>query len=99
MEYAQVTVRLAGSLLNTVTKEVSAPEIVILKSLHGSDSIVDIKKSKTDATPGSSDRPRLELVYGEDKVEKVFPGALNKLPATLAEVGVEEPVEASKKAK
>lgn len=100
MEYAQIEVRLAGSLENTVIKEVSVPEIPILKSIHGHDALVNIKKTRSDAVDGKEERDRLEKNYTPVIVEKLFPGVMNKLPQTLVEIGEEEPaVEATSKKK
>lgn len=97
MEYANVEIRLAGSLENTVRKEVSSPEIAVLKAIHGHDAVVNIKKSRTAPTEQAVERSRLEKNYGESVIAKFFPGVTSKLPATLAEVGVEVPEETSKK--
>ena len=92
MEYAQIEVRLSGSLENTVIKEVSAAEIPVIKSLHGHDAVVNIKKTRSDAVDQKEERDRLEREYTSPVVEKLFPGVLGKLPQTLVEIGVEEPV-------
>jgi hypothetical protein len=100
MEYAQIEIRLSGSLENTVIKEVSVPEIPILKSIHGHDALVNIKKTRADAVDGKEERDRLEKYYTPVIVEKLFPGVMNKLPQTLVEIGEEEPaVEATSKKK
>jgi hypothetical protein len=91
MEYAQIEVRLAGSLENTVIKEVSAPEIPILKSIHGHDALVNIKKTRSDAVDVKEERDRLEKQYTAVVIEKLFPGVMGKLPQTLVEVGEEDP--------
>jgi hypothetical protein len=92
MEYAQIEVRLAGSLENTVIKEVSVPEIPVLKSLHGHDAVVNIKKTRSDAVDQKEERDRLDKQYTVVVIEKLFPGVMNKLPQTLVEIGEEEPV-------
>lgn len=97
MEHANVEIRLAGSLENTVRKEVSAPEIAIIKALHGHDAVVNIKKSRTASVEQVVERARLEKKYGEEAIARFFPGVTAKLPTTLAEVGVEVPEETSKK--
>lgn len=97
MEHANVEIRLAGSLENTVHKEVSAPEIAILKAIHGHDAVVNIKKSRVSSTDQASERAKLEKRYTEAVIAKFFPGVTSKLPTTLAEVGVEVPEETSKK--
>ena len=97
MEYANVEIRLAGSLENTVRKEVSAPEIAILKAIHGHDAVVNIKKSRVSPTEQAVERDRLGKFYNDDVIAKLFPGVTSKLPNTLAEIGVEVPEENSKK--
>lgn len=97
MEHANVEIRLAGSLENTVRKEVTAPEIAVLKAIHGHDAVVNIKKSRTVSVEQSVERARLEKNYGEVAIARFFPGVTAKLPSTLAEVGVEVPEETSKK--
>jgi hypothetical protein len=97
MEYANVEVRLAGSLENTVRKEVSSPEIAVIKALHGHDAVVNIKKSRVSPVDQATERDRLGKFYGDDVIAKFFPGVTSKLPTTLAEVGVEVPEETSKK--
>ena len=100
MEYAQIEVRLAGSLENTVIKEVSVPEIPVLKSLHGHDAVVNIKKTRADAVDQKEERDRLEKQYTPVVIEKLFPGVMNKLPQTLVDIGIEEPsIESTSKKK
>lgn len=98
MEYAQIEVRLASSLENTVIKEVSVPEIPVIKSIHGHDAVVNIKKTRVESIDVKAERERLERYYTPGVIEKLFPGVLGKLPQTLVEIGEEEPVvETSKK--
>ena len=99
MEYANVEIRLAGSLENTVIKEVSTPEIPVLKAIHGHDAVVNVKKSRVGEVDLKEERDRLERIYTPAVVEKLFPGVLNKLPTTLVEIGEEAPVEAVSKKK
>lgn len=100
MEYAQATIRLAGSLLNTVEKEVSAPEIAILRAVHGGqDTVVNIKLTRTDNISSKDERNRLEFIYNKELIEKLYPGVMGKLPLTLAEVGVESEDATAKEAK
>jgi hypothetical protein len=98
MEYANIEIRLAGSLENTVIKEVSAPEIPVIKSVHGHDAVINIKKTRTTPVDLKVERDRLEQIYTAPLIDKLFPGVVSKLPTSLAEVGIEEPVvETSKK--
>lgn len=90
MEYANIEIRLAGSLENTVIKEVSVPEIPVLKSIHGHDAVVNIKKTRTSQVDSKTERDRLDRIYGQPLVEKLFPGVVSKLPTSLLDIGVEE---------
>lgn len=92
MEYAQIEVRLAGSLENTVIKEVSAAEIPVLKHIHGHDAVINIKRTRVEEVDSRVERERLERQYTPPVIEKLFPGVMGKLPKTLVEIGVEEPV-------
>ena len=90
MEYANTEVRIGGSLENTVIKEVSVPEIVVLRAIHGEDALININKTRADASvTARGERERLAKNYGEEVLKKLFPGALSVLPSKLAEVGVE----------
>jgi hypothetical protein len=97
MEYANIEIRLAGSLENTVIKEASAPEIAVIKAIHGHDAVVNIKKSRVGQVEQAVERDRLGRFYKDEVIAKLFPGVTSKLPTTLAEVGVEVPEETSKK--
>ena len=99
MEYANVEIRLAGSLENTVLKEVSTPEIPVLKHLHGHDAVINIKKSRAEEIDLKAERDRLERQYTAPVMEKLFPGVTSKLPTTLVEIGEEAPVEVVSKKK
>lgn len=94
MEYANAEIRLAGSRDNTVIREVSASEIPLLKAIHGDDSVINIKPSRTEDINLKAERERLAYAYNKELVEKLYPGVLGKIPATLAEVGIEVPEEA-----
>lgn len=95
MEYAKAEIRLAGSLENTVVKNVSAPEIAVLRQIHGDDSVVNAIYSHSDSeVTQKSERERLSKFYNPGVVEKLFPGAIGRLATTLAEVGIAVEVEA-----
>ena len=90
MEYANTEIRIGGSLENTVIKEVSAPEIAVLRAIHGDDALINTVKSRLDLDVNSrSERERLTKVYGGEILKKLFPGAMSVLPSKLEEVGVE----------
>ena len=92
MEYAKAEIRLAGSNDNTIVREVSAAEVPLLRTIHGPAVFVKIEKSRADAVGSAEERDRLSKLYDNELLEKLFPGALGKLPLSLAEVGIEEPV-------
>lgn len=90
MEYANTEIRIAGSLENTVIKEVSAPEIAVLRAIHGDDALVNTVKSRVNGdVDGRSERERLTKIYGGEVLKKLFPGALSVIPSKLADVGIE----------
>ena len=90
MEYANTEIRIGGSLENTVIKEVSAPEIAVLRAIHGEDALVNTVKSRIDLDVNSkSERERLTKIYGVEVLKRLFPGALSVIPSKLADVGVE----------
>ena len=69
MQFYQCKVRLMGSLLHEVFKpEVSAPEIMILRALHGSDAVVDIVRTRIGAVSNDDERERLLSLYMDPKV-------------------------------
>jgi hypothetical protein len=101
MQMYRCVVRLAGTVNNEVPKpSVSAPEIAVLRSMHGPDSVVRISKTVMDKRPHREERKRLILLYGAGKIEKLFPGEFSRLPVRLEDLGdapaapAEEPAEA-----
>lgn len=89
MEYANTEIRIGGSLENTVIKEVSAPEIAVLRAIHGEDALVNTVKSRIGDIDARSERERLTKIYGVEVLKKLFPGAMSVIPSKLADVGVE----------
>lgn len=64
MRLYDVKVLLAGSRENEVRKtDVTAAEIMILRALHGSDSVLDIQKKGMDKRPHGEERARLFNLY------------------------------------
>ena len=58
----------------------SAPEIVVLRVIHGDDAVVDIERTNTDlAATDDTERNRLQIVYG---------GALSKIDGVKSIKGV-----------
>jgi hypothetical protein len=89
MEYANTEIRIGGSLENTVIKEVSAPEIAVLRAIHGDDALVNTVKSRIGDIDARSERERLTKIYGVEVLKRLFPGALSVIPSKLADVGIE----------
>lgn len=90
MEYANVEIRLGGNLHNTVIKEVSAPEIAVLRKIHGADAVNRIVKTRVDTVVNRAERERLEVAYGKDVIIAAFGGEFAKLPEVLGDVDAGE---------
>lgn len=103
MQISSATIRLAGSLNNTVRKENLTPaEIVVLQALHGQDAIIDVLHERDERRSHNDEYERLSAIYspntnlstpdGErpDIMQKLFPGAVKKLPTNLIEIGMGE---------
>lgn len=90
MDYANVEIRLGGSLHNTVIKEVSAPEIAVLRKIHGADAVNQVVKTRTETVVNRAERERIESLYGKDVVISAFGGEFAKLPESLADVDAGE---------
>jgi len=89
MQLCNVSVNLAGSLLNRVPKRgVTVAEIVVLRAVHGgSDAVTNIQPVGMDKRPHAEELERLSRKYGKI-VAKLFPGAHPQLPSNLADIGV-----------
>jgi hypothetical protein len=86
MQTAIVEVLLNGSLQNTVVREATAAEIVLLRSIHGDDAVVNVTPIKFQARSQAEEIDRLKKFYGDETFKKVFPGSVPKLPMDLSEV-------------
>jgi len=65
MDFYNCKVRLGGNVLNEVRlSDVPAPEILILKYIHGGDAVVELEKSKGGQIEHEKERARLEDKYG-----------------------------------
>lgn len=93
MQIYDCQVRHAGNMLHTIPKyNVTAPEVLILRNIHGEDAVVDIKPRKNDRRPHLAEIERLKAEYGIKAFSEVFgTGYIEKLPQKLA--GVEEEAE------
>jgi hypothetical protein len=70
--------------------EVTAAEVVILKHIHGTDSIVNVEKTREDRREHPKECARLARVYGKKVFEALFPGISPRLPVTLSDIGLDE---------
>lgn len=97
MQIYDCQVRHAGNMLHTIPKkDVTDPEIMILKHLHGGDAVVDIKPRKNDRRAHREEIDRLKRIYGLKAFHAVFgEGYIEKLPQKLfiKESDTEEPEE------
>ena len=100
MRIYDLTVRLIGGdnlILTEVNKTgVSAPELVVLRAIHGAPSIVNIKPTGQDKREHRKERERLKMLYEQNKdinIDRLFPAAM--LPV---EVDLGEPIEDERQA-
>jgi hypothetical protein len=98
MQIALAEILLNGNLQHSTVRVVSAPEILILRDLHGNDAVINVTEPATLERTNAEEIERLKVFFGSEVFTKVFPGSMPKLPSTFAEVGVEVSKEANKKA-
>jgi hypothetical protein len=73
MKLYNIKLRLAGSPLDEVRKgSVTSAEITVLKDIHGADALAEIIAAGEVDRAADAERDRLEQVYGERRVTKVF---------------------------
>ena len=87
MEYANVQIRLSGSLENVVQKEVAASEIPVIRELHGHDAVLFVAPTRTEKIDLAEERIRLDITYKPEVVSKIYAGAAARLFENLADVG------------
>jgi hypothetical protein len=84
MDQFDCKVRLAGSVGNEVRKElVTAAQIIILRHIHGEDSVLDIVGRPEVKRGDTEERDRLAKEYGALKVAELFGPVHNPLPKTV----------------
>jgi hypothetical protein len=89
MRVYDVKVRLASQgngniiLTEVARKDVSAPEVLILRRKHGDDKVLVRREGKMDKRPHAAERDRLTEKYGKAMVEAMFGPSHNKLPVEL----------------
>lgn len=98
MQIGECKVRLNGDLLNVVPRsDITPPEVILLRAIHGEDSVIDIKQTGSDKRQHREEYDRLFEKYGEapDGKEKsilktIWPNPHGiRFPANFAEIGVD----------
>jgi hypothetical protein len=80
-------------ILEVPKKNLTAAEIVLLRSIHGQDSVVNIKKGlfiPKDKLSTKQVRAKLVQTYGAKLVDAAF-GKFNDVPTELPDITYEEP--------
>lgn len=97
MQLYSANIRLGGLMLTDVPKiNVTAGEVILLRSIHGADGVINIKHIGQAERSSNAERERLVALYGEEKFVGVFGGAyVVQLPDKLDEIAssTKEPVE------
>ena len=93
MQIAIVEILLNGDVQHTITRPITAAEVLIIRQIHGHDSIVNPTEQVSIKRSNADEIARLKAEYGSTVFAVVYPGAAPKLPETFAETGlvVEEP--------
>lgn len=84
MQMLSCAIAVAGDDHSIVRREhdtaVTFPELLILKALHGSESVRDIADAGVVSRDPDDERQRLRSLYGAQIVMQVFPGEHTALP-------------------
>lgn len=89
MQTYDAMLRLGGDLGNTLAKSaLTASEVILLRAIHGSDAVVEIKPKMMDKRVHADERKRLSGLYGEKIVTELFghPMSGAQLPVRLDDV-------------
>jgi hypothetical protein len=84
MQLLSCRIAVAGDDLNVVVREhdtaVTYPELLVIKALHGSESVREVEDvGDVDRSP-EEERDRLKSIYGNEIVRQVFPGEHQPVP-------------------
>lgn len=91
MQIVDAEIQLSGSIKNTVMRTgVTPAEIVLLRHIHGHESVVNVRPRKNDKRPHEGEVDRLKARYGSAKFSEVFTGFVPKLPVYLKDIGLED---------
>ncbi len=89
MRFYSAKLRLAGSPLHEVLKEnLSAPEVLVLRHVHGEDAVLDLKQTDDRPVSNQAERQRLEQEYPpttdeNGEVRHILPALFGALYAPL----------------
>lgn len=84
MHILEGKVRLGGSLLHEVWKpEMTAPEVIVLRDIHGQDAIVDLEVLPAKKVEHAKERDRLGRLYGDARIERLFGPLHHPLPTEV----------------
>lgn len=73
-----------GQVCTEVEKfDVTAPEIIVLRALHGNDNVVRVSLKRMDKRPHAEERDRLSMTYGGQIVHDLFGANHVDLPIRL----------------
>jgi len=97
MQLSDIDLRLGGAVTSVVPKQdVTPAEILILREIHGADSVVNIRPTRMDKRSHAQEWDRLVSRYGGNGasspsgagvvLDRLFPGAIKRLPVHLAEI-------------
>jgi len=90
MQVCDCLVLVGGDIGNSVMRYgVTAPEVAILRSIHGNDAVREIVIKANEKVDHAGERDRLSLTYKEEVVAGLF-GKFGDLPETLADARVED---------
>jgi hypothetical protein len=88
MRFYDAVVRPGGSILMEIHKRVSAPEIYLLRHIHGPDAVLKIHAGKNDTRVSREDEyERMAQYYGEKVVQEVFglPHNASRMPDRVSD--------------
>ena len=84
MQLLSAYIAVAGDDQNVVVREydtaITFPEMLVLKVLHGSEHVRNIKDAGDVERDPMEERARLSELYGADLIKQVFPGEYTPVP-------------------
>lgn len=87
MRQFSAKIRLNGSLFNEVPKsDLTIPQIIVLRVIHGNDSVLEIEEVAPVTRSASEERDRLQALYGEAIANRGVVGGIGALIGFAGEV-------------